>query len=61
MTADQMTRRNIYLPDDLWEAIQKKAAEEGFKRGTPMHASEWIRDVLQTAVDGGIHRYRDDT
>ena len=41
-----MTRRNIFLPDELWAKIQQKAADEGSKRGTPMHASEWIRDAL---------------
>ena len=47
-----MTRRNIYLPDDLWAAIQAAAAEAGAERGSPMHASEWIRDALAAQVKG---------
>ena len=45
-----MTRRNIFLPDDLWAKMQKKAADEGSKRGQPMHVSEWIRDALTREV-----------
>lgn len=45
-----MTRRNVFLPDKLWAEIQKAAAAEGHKRGTPMHASEWIRGALTRAA-----------
>ncbi len=45
-----MTRRNIFLPDELWAAILKAAAIEGCGRGSPMPASEWIREALERAT-----------
>jgi len=46
-----MTRRNIYLPDDLWAAIQRAAADEGARKGHTVSASEWIRKALTKEVE----------
>jgi hypothetical protein len=38
-----MTRRGIWIPDDLWQRIQRAAAESGAREGRPVSAAEWIR------------------
>ena len=39
---ENMTRRNIHFPDDLWEAIEKFAADLS-KKGQTVYSSEIIR------------------
>ena len=40
-------RHNVWFPPDLWESIQKAAAEEGARRGQPMSVAEWIREAIR--------------
>jgi len=47
-----MTRRNLYIPDALWERIQRAAMEEGLRRGSPLSASEWVREACEKRLSG---------
>ena len=38
-----MARRNISIPDELWNDVKSAAADAGAARGTPMPISEWLR------------------
>jgi len=46
-----MARRNLYIPDDLYERIQRAAAEEGARRGQPMSVSEWLREAAEEKIE----------
>ena len=41
------TRRNISMPDDLWERAVKATLEASVKAGRPISVSEWIRGAMQ--------------
>ena len=46
-----MARRNLYIPDDLYERIRRAAAEEGARRGQPMSVSEWLREAAEEKIE----------
>jgi len=41
------TRRNIWIPDDLWRQIVRAAAAEQQEKGEPVSAAEWIRTAIE--------------
>jgi Arc/MetJ-type ribon-helix-helix transcriptional regulator len=46
-----MTRRNIFLPDDLWNRLQAYAIEQTVKAGKPVSVSEAMRRIIERALD----------
>lgn len=42
-----MARRNITIPDELWNSVRSAAADAGAARGKPMPVSEWCRLAFQ--------------
>ena len=47
------TRRNLYLPDDLWAAMQKRAAKISRETGERVSMSEVLRDALRLYLKNG--------
>lgn len=47
---EPMTRRNLYLPDELWVQLQAQAAAEGYKVGRPVSVSEVVRQILERSM-----------
>ena len=47
------TRRNIYMEDDLREAVMKAAARETLRTGQRITASEWIREAVRQRLEQG--------
>lgn len=43
-------RRCLWIPDELWERIQKAAAQQGAKEGKPVAVAEWIRQAIEKAL-----------
>ena len=43
---NRQTRRNIYMPDALWRAMQKAALQASRKQGRPVSVAELVRDAL---------------
>ena len=41
------TRRNIYLPDDLWNQVVEACAAEKEATGEAIPASMWIRRAIR--------------
>lgn len=39
--------RNVYMPDELWERIQKVAIRQSAKRGRVVSPSEYIREAVE--------------
>jgi len=48
-----MTRHNLSIPDELWAACERAAAEEGAKRGKISSVSEWIREAIRRRLEEG--------
>lgn len=48
---DTMTRRTMWIPDDLWERINHAALAQGMERGEQMSASEWVRQTCERRLD----------
>jgi len=46
-----MTRRNIFVPDELWEAAQLAALEESVRVGRHVSVAEWVREAMQRRLD----------
>lgn len=42
-----MARRNISMPDDVWDEVKSAAADAGAARGRPMPISEWLRLAIE--------------
>lgn len=40
------TKRNLMIPDALWEAAIQSALRESVERGHYVSVSEWIRDAM---------------
>lgn len=49
-----MSRHHIYLPDDLWDRVQRAALEEAVRRGKQVSASEWIRETIQQRLGDDV-------
>lgn len=45
-----MTRRNVFLPDSLWDALQYQAITLTVKEGKPVSVAEAIRRILEHAT-----------
>jgi hypothetical protein len=45
-----MTRRNIWISDELWNRICREASKQGAKEGKPLSCSEWIRRAIEKAL-----------
>lgn len=45
-----MTRRNVYLPDEMWDALQSYAIELTVKEGKPVSVSEAMRRILERSL-----------
>lgn len=41
-----MDRRNLMIPQEMWEAVQRAALEEGLQKGQPVSASAWVRNAI---------------
>jgi hypothetical protein len=50
MTQKPMTRRNIFLPEALWNALQEYAIELTVKEGKPVSVSEAMRRILERSL-----------
>jgi hypothetical protein len=46
-----MTRRQIMLPDDLWEAAVRYAADHSVKTGEPVSTAKAIRRLLRIGLE----------
>ena len=46
-----MARRNIYIREDIWQAVRSAAADEGAARGKPMPVSEWLRLAITARLE----------
>lgn len=45
-----MTRRNVFIPDDLWERATLAAMRQSLKEGKPVSTSEWIRRAMEAEL-----------
>jgi hypothetical protein len=45
-----MTRRNVFLPDELWDALQRYAIELTVKEGAPVSVAEAMRRILERSL-----------
>ncbi len=45
-----MTRRNIFLPPELWDALQAYAIELTVKEGKAVSISEAMRRILERSI-----------
>lgn len=45
-----MIRRNVFLPDDLWDALQAYAIELTVKEGKPVSVAEAMRRILERSL-----------
>jgi len=45
-----MSRRNIWIPDELWARIQLAAVQAGVAEGKPVPVAEWVRRALTDAA-----------
>ena len=48
MTA--MSRRNLFLPDEMWADLQAYAIELTVKEGKPVSVSEAMRRILERSL-----------
>lgn len=45
-----MVRRNIFIPQDLWDDLQAYAIELTVKEGKPVSVSEALRRILERSI-----------
>ena len=45
-----MSRRSVWVPDDLWARVLAAAAKAGVKEGRPVAINEWVRRSLEAAA-----------
>jgi hypothetical protein len=45
-----MTRRNVFLPDPLWEAAQRIAEQDSQEQGRGVSAADIVREALERYV-----------
>lgn len=45
-----MTRRNIFLPEEMWDQLQAYAIELTVKEGKPVSVSEAMRRILERSL-----------
>jgi len=45
-----MSRRNIWIPDELWARVQEAAAQAWVDEGKPVSVAEWVRRALTKAL-----------
>ena len=51
MTPPKNERRNLWLP--RWPEIQRAALEASIREGKTVSAAEWVRRLIDRALDGG--------
>jgi len=47
------TRRNMLIPDELWERAAQAAREQATKEQRPVSLSEWIRAAIREKLERG--------
>lgn len=47
------TRRNLWIPDELWRRAQQAALKEALRIGRPVSVSEWVRRAMKKRLEGG--------
>jgi hypothetical protein len=47
---EPMTRRNLFLPDDLWAQLEARAVALSVKAGKPVSVAEATRRILERAL-----------
>jgi hypothetical protein len=45
-----MTRRNVFLPDEMWQQLEEEAAELGQRAGKPVSVAEAMRRILKRSL-----------
>ena len=50
MTRNDWTRRNIYLPDELWQQVLDAADAEEKLTGEPTGASQIVRQAIRSFI-----------
>ena len=50
MADTKSTRRNIYLPDDLWTRVAGRCMKEELATGERVSASQWIRRAIRESL-----------
>lgn len=50
MTEAPMVRRNVFLPDELWDALQRYAIDLTVKEGKPVSVAEAMRRILERSL-----------
>jgi hypothetical protein len=45
-----MIRRNVFLPDELWDALQAYAIELTVKESKPVSVAEAMRRILERSL-----------
>jgi hypothetical protein len=51
-----MTRRNVFLPDELWDKLRRYAVELTAKEGTQVSTAEALRRIVERAPEGKERR-----
>jgi len=46
MKPTKQTRRNFYLPDDLWRDMKRAAAAASREQGRKVSVAEWVREAV---------------
>ena len=52
MTATNMTRRNLHIPDRLWTQLQAYAGRLSAAEERPVSTAEAMRRILEAALAG---------
>lgn len=47
MTTTRMTRRNLFVPDPLWSAVNSEAKRDAERLGREVSAAEWVRVAIE--------------
>jgi hypothetical protein len=48
---EPMTRRNVFLPDDLWAQLETYAVSLSVKEGKPVSVAEGVRRILERSMN----------
>jgi metal-responsive CopG/Arc/MetJ family transcriptional regulator len=46
-----ITRRNLWIPDKMWERVTFHAQLQGMKEGRAVSRAEWIREAIRQRVE----------
>lgn len=45
------TRRNLWIPDELWERAKQAAREQGVRENRDVSLSDWIREAIRQQLE----------